>query len=109
MEDIIGLGCSRILTSGLRPNADLGKTMLKTLVEASGDRITIMPGSGVRSTNVRELAAFTGARAFHSSARSTKPSAMGYRNPAMMEELDSVTIDADEVSALRQLLDAAQL
>lgn len=105
LEDVIALGCARILTSGLRPNVDLGRDMLRTLVQAAGARITIMPGSGVRSTNIAELAKFTGARAFHSSARSMHPSSMDYTNPAMDEELDSVGIDADEVSRLRRILD----
>lgn len=105
LEDVIGLGCSRILTSGLRPNVDLGKHVLRRLVEAAGGRITIMPGSGVRSTNVLELAEVTGTTAFHSSARATKPSAMDFTNPDMAEELDSVSIDAGEVSELRRLLD----
>lgn len=106
LDDIVGLGCSRILTSGLRPNVDLGTSMLRTLVAAAGTRITIMPGSGVRSGNVIELARCTGATAFHSSARTVKASAMRYTNPAMDEELSSVSIDADEVSALRRILDA---
>ena len=106
LEDIAGLGCTRILTSGLRPNVDLGREMLRTLVRQAGNRITIMPGSGVRSTNISELAKFTGARAFHSSARSVLRSAMEYTNPAMAEELEQVSIDPDEVTALRRILDS---
>lgn len=105
LEDVIGLGCTRILTSGLRPDVDLGMPMLKTLVAAAGERITIMAGSGVRSSNILEIARFTGARAFHSSARSTYPSSMEYINPDMAEDLSSVSIDPEEVSALRRLLD----
>lgn len=107
LEDVIGLGCSRVLTSGLRPNVDLGMEMLRTLVASAGDRITIMPGSGVRANNVGRVAAFTGARAFHSSARVNHPSSMRYVNPAMAEDLTSVSIDAAEVSELRRLLDEA--
>lgn len=105
LAEIIELGCARILTSGLRPNVDMGKDMLRTLVAAAGDRITIMPGSGVRSANVLELAQFTGARAFHSSARALHPSSMDYINPAMAEELNSISIDPDEVLELRRILD----
>lgn len=104
LEQIVDLGCARILTSGLRPDVDRGKQMLRTLVAAAGDRITIMPGSGVRSTNIRELAEFTGARAFHSSARTRRGSAMAYLNPDMDEDLDSVSIDAGEVLKLRTIL-----
>ena len=106
LEDVIGLGCSRILTSGLQPKVDLGKEMLRALVEKAGNRITIMPGSGVRSNNILELAKFTGARAFHSSARATAPSSMEFTNPDMNEELDSVSIDPHEVSELRRIMDA---
>jgi len=105
LEQIIDLGCMRILTSGLRPNVDLGREMLRTLVDAAGERITIMPGSGVRSNNVLELARFTGATAFHSSARSSHPTTMKYINSSMDEDLASVSIDAEEVSELRRLLD----
>lgn len=109
LEDIIGLGCTRILTSGLHPTAELGKETLRALVDAAGNRIGIMAGSGIRSTNVLEIAAFTGVRAFHSSARSVAPSAMHYTNPAMAEHLDSVSIDPDEVAELRRLLDTVSL
>lgn len=105
LEDVIALGCSRLLTSGLTPNVDLGKQTLRALVTAAADRITVMPGSGVRSGNIVELAEFTGARAFHSSARTSLPSAMDFTNPAMAEDLSSVSIDADEVTALRRILD----
>ena len=106
LEDVIGLGCTRILTSGLHPNVDQGMDMLKTLVQQAGDRIAIMPGSGVRSNNIVELATVTGATAFHSSARADLASSMEYTNPTMQESLDSVSIDPDEVAALRRLLDS---
>lgn len=105
LEDVIALGCARILTSGLRPNVELGRDMLRALVQAAGDRITIMPGSGVRSTNILDLARFTGATAFHSSARSAHPSSMEFVNPAMEEDLTSIGIDAGEVAELRRILD----
>ncbi|NBP84974.1 MAG: copper homeostasis protein CutC [Mycobacteriaceae bacterium] len=105
LEAIIELGCTRILTSGLRPSAAEGKHTLRTLVSAAGDRIAIMPGAGVRSDNIAELARITGATAFHSSARSKRASQMSYVNPAMGEELFSVSIDPVEVRMLREKLD----
>ena len=105
LEQVIELGCTRILTSGLRPTADLGQDMLRALVSAAGERITIMPGSGVRAANIVQLARFTGARAFHSSARSNRDSSMRYVNHAMEEDLRSVGIDPVEVTELRRALD----
>lgn len=105
LEQIVDLGCSRILTSGLRPTAELGREMLRRLVEAAGRRVTIMAGSGVRSDNVAALVRYTGARAYHSSARTIRPTSMAYTNPDMDEDLTSVSIDPLEVSALRAVLD----
>lgn len=68
LETLIGSGCRRVLTSGLAANALSGARTLHRLVASSGGRITVMPGGGVRSTNIRELVLATGAREFHSSA-----------------------------------------
>jgi copper homeostasis protein len=56
METIINCGCHRILTSGQVPNAGDGKELIKQLIEQANDRIIIMPGSGVRSSNIKEIA-----------------------------------------------------
>jgi copper homeostasis protein len=67
LEDIIGTGCERILTSGLQKTAPEGKDILAKLVTAAGGRIIIMPGSGVRADNIAALMATTHATEFHSS------------------------------------------
>lgn len=67
LEDIIGTGCERILTSGLQKIAPEGKDLLAKLVTAADGRIIIMPGSGVRADNIAELMAATHATEFHSS------------------------------------------
>lgn len=68
LEEVITAGCERILTSGLQPTAVAGADRLATLVNKAAGRIIIMPGGGVRSTNVRQLATDTGATELHSSA-----------------------------------------
>ncbi len=105
LEQIIELGCKRILTSGLKPTVMEGIDMLKQLVEHAGSRITIMPGSGVRSNNIIQLAETTGARAFHSSARKNISSEMNYHNQGMNESLNQVTLDAEEVQHIKKKLD----
>ena len=65
LEDIIRLGCSRILTSGHATAAPEGAVVIKELVGQAGDRIIVMPGSGVTPDNVRMLAEVTGASEFH--------------------------------------------
>lgn len=100
MEDIIDTGCERILTSGQKPNAMDGTDLIAQLIKQAGERIIIMPGSGVRSDNIMELAKKTGSTEFHTSARMNTDSKMDYKNPAMNENLRSVSVDADEVKKI---------
>lgn len=81
LEDIISLGCARILTSGCRPTALEGAGLLAQLVEKAEDRIIIMPGCGVNESNIAETARLSGAREFHFSAREPVESGMSFRNP----------------------------
>ena len=81
LEQIISLGCSRILTSGQEPNAVKGIPLLKELVKQADGRIIIMPGCGVNPSNILHIAEETGASEFHFSGRSTYESGMIYRNP----------------------------
>ncbi|WP_165021159.1 copper homeostasis protein CutC [Dysgonomonas sp. ZJ279] len=70
LEDIIDLGCDRILTSGGKKTALEGKEIIKQLIEKAGDRIIIMPGSGITENNISELVEATGLTEFHGSFRS---------------------------------------
>lgn len=68
LEDVIKCGFKTILTSGCKPNVNEGLYNLKDLVKWADDRIVIMPGGGLRSTNVAQVLRETGASYFHSSA-----------------------------------------
>lgn len=81
LEEIIDLGCERILTSGRRQTALQGIPFLKELVDRAAGRIVIMPGSGITPDNIIRLATETGATEFHLSARTMRDSDMMYRNP----------------------------
>jgi copper homeostasis protein len=105
LEEIIAIGCKRILTSGLYQQSIDGITQLKSLVQHASDRITIMVGSGVNSTNIHKIATETGARAFHSSARTRYGSKMSYHSETMQEDLSTFTINPEEVRNLKNALD----
>jgi len=105
LEQVIQLGCKRILTSGLHPNVDLGIDNLKLLVEKASNRIIIMPGSGVRSNNIIELAKVTGAVAFHSSARKNVASKMQHINNSMNEQLMYSSLDSKELTLMKKNLE----
>ena len=79
LEQIIELGCHRILTSGQMPKAEEGVELLRELVERASERIIIMPGCGVNASNIAHIAAATGAREFHFSGRSKRESGMLFR------------------------------
>jgi len=105
LEHIIDIGCERILTSGQQPTAPEGTELISQLIRQADNRIIIMPGSGVRSNNIVELAKRTGATEFHTSARLWKNSTMEHINASMNESLQSVTVDEGEVRKLAALLD----
>ena len=104
MEIIIDAGCQRILTSGLKPTVPQGLPLIKDLVSRARDRIIIMPGSGVRSSNLEELIRESGATEFHSSARIVSPSEMTYLNTDMQEELSVAECSGEEVARMKAIL-----
>lgn len=94
LEQIIALGCDRLLTSGQQPTAIEGISLLSQLVEKAGDRIIIMPGSGVNEDNIAILADKTKAKEFHFSAREPIDSKMEYRNPDL--KMGGAVVEIDE-------------
>ena len=106
LEDIIRTGCERILTSGQRPVAMEGASLLNELVREADDRIVIMPGSGVRSANIAELAEKTGAVEFHTSARVMQASGMDFVNGGMQEQLTVTMAGEEEIRLIKEKLAA---
>ena len=80
LEDIIALGCDRILTSGQQPTALEGIPLIRKLIEQARGRIIIMPGCGINPDNIRLIAETTGATEFHFSGRKQVDSPMQFRN-----------------------------
>ncbi len=97
LEDIIETGCERILTSGRHSTIMEGLQLTKELVERADERIVIMPGSGLRSDNVKEIALQTGAVEFHTTAKKIIGSEMTFINADLKEELEQVVCDGEEV------------
>jgi copper homeostasis protein len=93
LEAVIESGAARILTSGGAPTAHQGLAVLEKLVAVAGNRITIVPGSGISALNILEVAQHTQAREFHSGLGSRIP--YGSQNGALF---------ADEVRKLAHLL-----
>jgi copper homeostasis protein len=68
LEEVISCGFSTVLTSGTHSNVMDGIDILKKLVYQAKNRITIMPGGGLRSTNIKHIQEVTQAPFYHSSA-----------------------------------------
>jgi copper homeostasis protein len=106
LEDIIALGCARVLSSGAAASALAGADALSAHVAQAAGRIQIMAGAGITASNLVDVARRTGADALHASAKYTQRSAMRHRNPALAGlDPDWQASDVATVAALRQALD----
>lgn len=101
LDDIIEIGCQRLLTSGQEATAWEGRVLIQELVQRSKGRIEVMPGSGVDESNIKILLKETGARSIHSSAKERIPSAMDYQSSSFlgMDE-DCLYTSKEKVAAL---------
>ena len=104
LEDIIECGCNRILTSGQQANVLDGKELIQQLIQQADDRIIILPGGGLRSSNVAELKAFTGATEFHTSAKKLLPTKMQFINSNMNDDTDQISVDVEEIQRIKSLI-----
>ena len=69
LEQIISLGCHRLLTSGQAATAEQGIPLIKKLVAQSAGRLIIMPGAGINVNNALRILSETGANEIHGSLR----------------------------------------
>lgn len=107
LEQLIQIGCQRILTSGQKRTASEGIELIEELVRVSDGRIIIVPGSGVRMDNIKEIAERTKAIEFHTSLRSQRPTSMSFVHPAFADDAETMfnpAINPEEVKALRNAL-----
>lgn len=116
LEDCIEIGFDRILTSGQRPKALDGVSLISELTKRANGRIAIMAGSGVNENTVTEIVKTAGVNEIHFSATSFLNSSMQFRNPhiaAMGEgagaEFNYRTVDPGRVRNIRSLAEAASL
>ena len=101
------LGVKTILTSGQEDSCLRGKELLKKLVEISnGNNPEILVGAGLNADNAEEIAKYTGAKAFHLSAKKIKESKMIYKkenvNMGSKEFSEFEILETDE-NAVREM------
>lgn len=88
LEDIISLGCTRLLTSGQAPSALEGVELLRELVVRANGRITVLAGAGVSPSNAARILAVSGTNEIHASARA------GAIRPTTSSEIVKSIVDA---------------
>lgn len=73
LAEVLKTGSARLLTSGGKKTAPEALEFLGELVRLAGNRITVMPGSGLHARNIREAVDVTGAREYHAGLSSVIP------------------------------------
>lgn len=107
IDDIIELGCERILTSGTAANALEGIDIIKDMNQHANGKIQIMAGAGLNHSNVAHITEFTGITEVHLSGKSTRPSEMKIGSNASMgnSDLDDFTIPVTNSQAISLVSD----
>ncbi len=110
VKQLKSAGVRRILSSGGRGSAYEGREVLKDMTKIAGNDIIIMPGGGITNKNLAEIKNFTGAREFHSSAKTFIGSGMRYfrekvkMGSADKDEYDKITVDGEMITIMKNIL-----
>src|SRR5215831_2360553 len=104
LEAIINAGCERVLTSGQKSSAPEGTALLAALVKQADERIIIMPGAGIRSSNIEQLIKETGASEYHTSARKAVAGKATFQNKSVLDTGSLYLADEEELSKILALI-----
>ena len=80
LEELIGLGVDRVLTSGQESTCLEGQQLIAQLHRQAAGRIIILPGGGLTPRNIKRVVDATGVTEVHLSARASVESGMEFRN-----------------------------
>lgn len=107
LEACIDVGFDRILTSGQAQTAPEGLNLIKALVEKAGNRVSIMPGSGIHEGNAKQIIDSTGAKEIHFSAKAFQVSEYQSKirfTDSLPEQMGKFVTDAEKVRMVMELL-----
>ena len=109
IETLIDLGADRVLTSGQKAKAMEGIDLIKVLNNQYGDKIQILPGSGMNAENAKMMMNYTGVYQVHSSCKSYKADATTTKNGVSYSYLASPhenDYDVVDVELVKKLVDS---
>jgi copper homeostasis protein len=111
LEDVISSGATRLLTSGQKNKAEEGMELISRLVSQAGDRIIVMPGSGINELNILQIAIVTGAKEFHLTGRKVIDSKMIFRKQGIsmggvngIQEFSRMVVDQEKIKSIINIL-----
>jgi copper homeostasis protein len=111
LEEAKKLGINSILTSGQKNKCTQGRELLKELVEKSEDKIEILIGSGINSSNVEDIVSYTKSYAVHTSGKIEIESDMKYRKEdismgfPILSEYVILRTESEEIARVREVLE----
>jgi len=113
MEDIIKCGAKRILTSGHSNLVIDSIKLIKELIQNAGERIILMPGSGINENNIAGIINETGATELHLTGRRTVNSKMRFTKDniymgglAEIPEFSRKIADESRIKKIRDIIDS---
>jgi len=106
LVDVIACGADRILTSGGKPDALQGATIIAELHQKAGDRIRIMAGGGIRASNVTAITLKTGVGEVHTSLSEAQPTEDGTGLETWQSGRKNFVVLEHEVRIFKSALDA---
>jgi len=110
LEEIQAAGANRVLTSGGMVSALLGVERLKALQQQAGDRVHILAGGGLRSSNVRAIVEGSGVQEVHTSLlmKSAAQQNAGNTQAMYAQGTQAESISADHVREFRNAMQMPQ-
>lgn len=111
LKEVKELGIHSILTSGQKNTCREGSSLIKELVDLSGDEVEILVGGGVNGAVIREIGPITGARAYHMSGKISMDSAMEFRKEGVsmgLPFIDEYVIWKTEEGKIREAREALE-
>ncbi|WP_017047926.1 copper homeostasis protein CutC [Vibrio anguillarum] len=107
IEDIAKLGCERVLTSGLAPDAYAGRAVIAHMVKLANGRFSIIAGAGLNASNVTDIIRETGITEVHLSGKTTRASSMDMIANAVkmgQESVDDTLIPITDPAKIQEVL-----
>lgn len=112
LEAIISTGAKRILTSGHTNLVINNIRLVRELIKRAGDRIIIMPGSGINENNIAGIINETNALEFHLTGHKTMESRMRFTKKDIfmggipeIPEYSRNIADEHKIKKIREIID----